>query len=189
MKKFLKFIIPVGVFILVMSAGGLVAKAARPDKPVFPTLQEVQQMISDAVNPLQTAMTGLGNRLSLVETAVTANTSDIQELQTVLNQQKPPFDVVPNYWAADKINHNGSFGTIQVGVTAGTNLGGSLSAAQYWGYAHTPDGVVASRVQHVSLTENYLFFDLPQYYPISTPIEIEIYAFYGGKIGKTTINL
>lgn len=181
MKEFLKFVIPVGIFILVMSAGGLLAKAARPDKLVYPTLQEVQQMISDAITPIQSAINSLGQRITALE-----GSNPTQE-------SKPPFEVVPVFESGGKnINASGGFSaiTIKIHATAG-NQGKTLPDINYWGVAHTPDGdvVAENNFDSANRTQNWLWFAMPQNYPIDTPIQVDIYASYGGKTGKTTINL
>ena len=59
------------------------------------------------------------------------------------------------------------------------------------GDMHTPpDGIVVSSfpASPCGVTSS-MNFQMLEYYPTETPIELEIYAFYGGKTGKTTINL
>lgn len=55
------------------------AYAKVTNHPIFPTKEEVQQWISDAVNNLE-------QRLNLIETAVTGNTQEIQNINTHISE-------------------------------------------------------------------------------------------------------
>ena len=153
-------------------------------------------MISDAVAPLQTAIDNLGQRLTLVETAVTGQTSNIQSLNSRISnlessQVTPSFNILPYVVASKNIQANGYFDKIVTDVKAtGTGIDGYLPNATFWGYAKTPDGTVISSSYTLSQWHEFqIIFQMPNYYTAETPIEVEIYTEYGGKVGKTIVNL
>src|SRR6266702_5759465 len=63
----------------------IVAKSpVRAGAAHFPTVEEVQQMIANALSPIQSSIQGISNRVSNLETTVTSIPSEIAGIQATL---------------------------------------------------------------------------------------------------------
>src|SRR6266536_5326594 len=81
------------LFLLVLSRNSVYASPST--NPVFATIQQVQQLISDALSPLQTALTSLGNRVTGLEAVNTTQTAHLSELDDrVASQSAQIIDLI-----------------------------------------------------------------------------------------------
>lgn len=204
-----KYLIPLGIVVTLIFMTLVTQKAlASPNNnPMFPTFEEVQQMIDESVLSLQTTINNLGGRLSLVETAVTSNSQEIQYLNNrVTNiednmpmpQPTPPFNF--NIYlneggisiSGQDVNLRFPISTVQQKQIPGANWHEPLPRVQVWGVLHTPDGDVSSgvRFEAVGSQAEYcsLFFKMPNSYPGTSAI-VDIYAFYGGKVTSSSFSI
>src|SRR5216684_2761141 len=83
MKPYLKPILLTASLFLILLF--IVAKSpARVGAAHFPTVEEVQQMITNALSPIQSSIQGISNRVSNLETTVTPIPSEIAGIQATL---------------------------------------------------------------------------------------------------------
>lgn len=204
-----KFLVPFGIVTIMFFMVFATQKAfASPDNnPMFPTFEKVQQMISEAIAPLQTAINSLGQRVSLVETALTSNSQEIQNLNDrVTNvennmptpQPTPPFamDIIANETGVTVSGSDVRISMItsspQQRLLSGAVWHQPLERSQGWGILHTPEGDVNSGVVYEALGSNSeraaLFFKMNNSYP-GYATTADLYAFYGGKVATYTIPL
>lgn len=196
-----------GVLLVVIGSVG-VASADKPIKPVYATIEQVQQMIANAIAPINTAITNLGNRLSLVETAVTANTSDIQLLKNSTQKAEPGFNIILNTETSIPFAGNSEIDYVRIVVNAtpdisamyepGTGLFGEyLVNVDYWAVIHAPDKDYNCKIKiydRYGSQGNGDFGRLlcqfpPHIYPLGTPMIADVYVEYGGKVVKKTITI
>src|SRR5260370_7979559 len=91
----------------------IVAKSpARAGAAHFPTFEEVQQMIANALSPVQSSIQALSNRVSNLETTVTpipAQVADLQKRVSALETQIPQPTPTPKTFTFfnGSINPNG----------------------------------------------------------------------------------
>jgi len=188
---FKRILFSLGVFVLVLAGGVGIVQAAKPEKPVYPTIEEVQQMIATAIAPIQTAINNLTGRVVSLESSIPSP------------QPTPPYNLILETNASIPFAGNFLVDFVQIDAKTKTNmtqvfepLYGEmppyLSYVTYWSVVHAPD-------QDYYCMMRYL--DAPQEtarmvcrmkspgYAYGTPITADIYAEHGGKVVHETINI
>ena len=149
----------------------------------------------------------LSQRIALLETAVTSNTQDIAAINTRIDElennipaldPEPPFniDIIANdsgtYIAGKSIRITGIASTSQQRIPnpwyPSPNWHEPLARVQFWGILHTPDGDVNSQVRYEGNELGIMIFQTANEYH-DMILTADIYAFYGGKTAKQSLDI
>jgi len=117
MKKRLFLIFPLFLLLLLFFSSKRPAHATPSNNPIFATIEVVQQMITNALSPVQNSLLGLSNRVSNLEATVTPIPGQMVNLQnrvSVLETQMPQPTPTPKTFSFfnGSINTSGQYSPV-----------------------------------------------------------------------------
>ena len=199
-SKVLKKVLIITLGAILVFAGSIGIASAAKDKPVYATVVGVQQWISEAVSPLQTAIDSLGQRLTVAETAITGSDSEIQGLNTritALEDNQSESEPLPDFSSniiESVICQNPNVSDIEdqwrFKIKFDNTLNGQTfrsSGTTIWAIFHLPSGDVIGEGWLDSLYRGVI--SSAQMPSVGSTVNADVYTFFAGKTVHQNIDI